>query len=218
MVTIGIVDDDNDKRGTLLKSLKKAVQDDSIEFIDIFPLASPDDYLAWISGNNINAIVMDWRLNEQSNGGNPVNYQGDALVKTIRAHLPYFPIFVLTAYAKDEDVDSHTADVELIEDRTEFGKDKGKLVKRLIRAASRFSKARERQLSRVSDLAKLCAIGKATAKDRAELRDLQNELNLAVLSESTLTQSSALEGAQALVDKSDKLIAKIEKTLEEKKK
>lgn len=218
MITIGLVDDDGDKRGTLLKTLKRTIKDESVAFVDIFPLDDPGDYISWIAQNQIHAIVIDWRLNEQSSGkGSPVKYQGDAIVKAIRVKLPYFPIFVLTAYATDDDVDMHDSDVELIEDRTEFGMDRDKLAKRLIRAASRFSESKQKQLSRVSELAKLCAIGKASTAQKKELRELQDQLQLGVVSDAALTQSEALCDAQNALDATNKLIENIEKKLAEKK-
>lgn len=219
MVTIGLVDDDTDKRGTLLKSLGRLVKDDSIAFVDIFPLDDPRDYVSWIAENRIHAIVMDWRLNEQKGAtGGPVGYEGDAVVTELRKKLPYFPIFVLTAYADSENVDAHGADVELIEDRVKFGKSSDKLVQRLKRAAARFSESQQQKLARVSELAKLCAVGNANADQRKELRGLQAELNLGVVSDAALTQSSALDEAQKIVDTADDLLNRIKTKLAEKKK
>jgi DNA-binding NarL/FixJ family response regulator len=219
MPTIGLIDDDTAKRGTLRKSLVRLMDDDSIEIVDIYPLDDPRDYVSWVAQNDIHAIVMDWRLNEQKEkASGPVAYEGDAVVKEIRKKKPHFPIFVLTAYSQSENVESHGADVELIESRVDFGKSSDKLIKRLVRAAARFSESQQTKLARISELAVLCAKGEAKAAQKKELRSLQAELSLGVVSDAALTQSSAIDDAQKIVDSADSLLLKIKAKLAEKKK
>ncbi|MFC1453537.1 hypothetical protein ACFLSJ_09380, partial [Verrucomicrobiota bacterium] len=129
-----------------------------------------------------------------------VDYKGHDLVLTIRAQLPELPVFVVTSYERDEDLQAHFGDVEGILKRTDVSQDPNKHVRRMVRAGMRFVEVHERNLATLSALASKVATGSATDADIAELRSLQTMLGLNYVTQEEIDRSSALTKIEAMID------------------
>ena len=215
-ITIGLVDDDADRRGTAAKTLRRRLEREGYRVIDRHPFASVDDYSSWISEEAISALIIDWRLNLRGDGQQPpVAYEGDQVVNAVHRARPFFPIFVLTAYAPDPDVLEHNEHVEIILDRIKFSRDPAVLIARVRRASGRYSSAQQEKLDRIAELAETSAVRQLTSGERKELHALQEELRIAFDPNTPLTEGTALEAGDEVVGKCEDLIRRIEEALED---
>jgi hypothetical protein len=115
--------------------------------------------------------VSDWKLNEGAKSQRVVNYEADRLIKEIRAKRPTFPIFVITGF--ESEARAHLKDVENIFSRKDFTKNADDVVPQMIRAGRRRYDEQRALLTRMDSLARLVAVGRSSAKNKAELRSLQ---------------------------------------------
>ena len=84
--------------------------DEDFEIIETHPLADASEYPDWIARNGVSAIVADYKLNGEpgANGEGPVDYEADRLIAAVHDRLPFFPIFVLTDYGLNEEVQNQS--------------------------------------------------------------------------------------------------------------
>jgi len=214
-LAIGLVDDDADQRATIKKNIVARLKGTGLRVVDSPPFANLDSYLTWIREENIGTLVIDWRLNERGMDAEPVTYEGKSVVSTVHAQLPFFPIFVITAYSESEDVKAEGGSVEQVVNRGEFRNLADQLTERFRRAAGRFSADQERKLARMSKLAKEVALGTGGEAQMNELRALQAELQLACEPAEVLTDGALLSEADTVQQEAKELARRIEELLGE---
>jgi DNA-binding NtrC family response regulator len=211
-ITIGLVDDDDDTRGSTVKVFRMRLQNEGYRIVDIRPFDSLDQYSKWINEESIEALIIDWRLNEKgASKQRPVTYEGGALVEAVHKTHPFMPFFVLTAYPEDDDVLANDSNVEVIKDRDMFSKDPIAVISKLRRASGRYSKTQQAKIDRVASLAEASASKELSDDERVELHALQEELRIAFDPYTPLTEGSAFKAADELVEKCESLIGRIEK-------
>lgn len=173
MPSIAIIDDRKDFRDTVKKNVN-AVIEEGWEVIDADPLANLADYPSWLNEENVAAILLDERLNDQSTS----NYQGHDLVAYIRKRLPTLPIFIVTSYPLDDELQDKFKDVEGILKREDFNKETEKYMPRITRAAQRYVEVFEKELSELSDKAQKIAKGEATEEDFEKVRAIHARMDI----------------------------------------
>lgn len=181
MPTVGIIDDRKDQREDILTIFGLCVGDDvRWNFLAIEPLSGIEEYPSWIVENDVVAIVLDERLHEEvTSSGQHVDYNGHELAEHIRQGMETFPIFVVTSFQDQELLDRQNI-VENIIERAEFsGRNRQIHVERILRSGIRFSEHFSSELLAISDLADKVATGKASDKDKEELRIKQTSIKLA---------------------------------------
>lgn len=193
MPAIAFVDDHEDKRSSIEKVLRLALAD-QWELISVAPLDSADDYVPWIHEHDIAVLLIDWCLNDSGRKGrHAVAYEADAVLDTVRAAHPTLPIFIVTAYGDNEDMQARRGDFEYHISREELADAPDVYVQRMLRAGGRFWERRQQDLARLSELARAAAVGTISPAETEELHALRTSLgmSLCVLPETSQAQRLA---------------------------
>lgn len=179
MPAIALVDDRRNQRETAALLIRRRLPE-GWQVLDHDPLPTLDQYLPWIAEEEIKAIVLDERLHEEVNlQPADVGYDGHDVVEFLRAHMPSFPIFVLTSFPRDDDIQARFGKVEEIIDRREFASRADAYTERMVRSAVRFTEEFEGELSRLGELAATIAQGSASAAEVQEAEAIRTKLSIA---------------------------------------
>jgi len=144
--------------------------------IDIFPFSESGQYYEWIISENIVALVIDEKLhNESQEGSSPVDYNGSFLVLKIRERFKDIPIFTLTNFPDDPELERTFNQYEYILSKDNFTE---KHVDIILRASQRYLDENQKELSLYNDLTKKIASGKFKADDFEKLKALQLKLHI----------------------------------------
>lgn len=220
MPVIGIIDDREDIRTTLKRFIDIAIKKQQLPWItiDIFPFKDKNDYISWIKENEISILILDEKLQEGSHSAANVDYNGSKLIEFIRNTLPEFPVFAITSYPKDPDLQKKFPLFDEILGRDDFFKRYDEYTTRFVRAGQRFVDVYNSQLSRLSDLSKKVAIGSANDSDLSEVKALQEYLNIPFASLVYTNREEWLKLYQSKMDELSNISARIKSFIEEKKK
>jgi hypothetical protein len=218
MPAIGIIDDRMDFRTTLKRrivlSLKK--QNLNWDIIDIYPFEELQDYVTWIKQLDIAMLILDERLQEGNHEAKNVNYNGSKLIEFIRQILPEFPVFAITSYPNDEDLQERFPLFDEILSRDEFFKKPDDYALRFIRSAQRYLGIYSKQLIRMSEISELIATGKANKADVDELKALQQYLNIPFTAYSHANKEDWLKVYEGKIQELNELSKKIQSFIESK--
>jgi len=175
---IAIVDDSPDQRDTYKKRLSLFLQQKGsmLEVIDTYPFTDVNQYFDWIIAEDIIALIFDEKLhNESQSGRTPVNYNGSSIVLKIRERFKDIPIFTLTNYPDDSDLQLVFSEYECILSKKDFTE---KHVDIILRACQRYLNENQKELSQFDELSKKIASGKAQGDDINILQALQLKLQI----------------------------------------
>lgn len=180
MAGICIIDDRVDIRETLENKIRLIFLKNKIDWQIVSKDPFPDkmEYLSFINENDIGVLILDERLHEVSNGNNSVEYNGSQLITFLRQYLKDYPIYSVTSYHLDNDLDIQFSEFDEIIARDTFYSKPEEYVARFIRAGNRFLENHSEQLLRLSILSELIAKGTATDDNLKELRIVQENLNI----------------------------------------
>ncbi len=181
MPAIGLIDDRREHRTTARHLLEEGLGS-GWRVVDTEPLPRLEDYPSWIHENQIAVLVLDERLHEQAlDSEGHVDYDGHSLVDFFRLTDASFPIFILTSFREDDEVQQRFGAVEDIIRRTDFmDADLAKqYAARMVRAAHRFLQTFERELAKLSETAARVASGTADTEDLQMVKALQSKIGLA---------------------------------------
>lgn len=219
MPSIAILDDRKDDRETIgrvvASTLKKLKETDSWSVVSDEPPAKERDVFHWLDENDATVLVTDWKLNEGAKGKRVVTYEADRLIKEIRGKRPTFPIFVITGF--ESEARAHLKDVENIFSRKDFAKNADTVIPQMLRAGLRRYDEQRELLTRMDSLARRVAGGKASAKQRNDLKSLQGffqaELPTVVNMDAVLSEfESAKRKAESVRKKVERRIKKAKGT------
>lgn len=180
MAKIALVDNSKDQRETYknLLSLFLKAKESSLEVIDVFPFKEFADYYSWILDENIVVLIFDEKLyNDSDVGLEPVNYNGSFLVKKIRERFKDIPIFTLTNFPDDEELQRNFNQFEYILSKNDFAQ---KHVDIILRASQRYLDENQKQLALFGNLTKKIASGYAEGDDIEVVKALQVKLQIPV--------------------------------------
>jgi hypothetical protein len=214
MPKIGIIDDRDDFRETILRSIDIELQE-NWQSIAIAPLPRIEDYPAWITEQEVAVLLLDEKLNEQiESGGKDVGYEGHDLVEFLRKHMPTFPLFVVTSYVNGEELIKKFSDVEGIIARDEFLKKAGEYAPRFFRAGQQFLQVFQSELNELAEKAHKIAVGEATEEDIEKANAIREKIGLVFPSESLRDRSEWLKKIEEKIEEFKKLNAEISSFLE----
>src|SRR6185436_4101904 len=112
MNSIAVLDDRQEQRQTVMRSINLALPN-NWSCIECPLLDDYEGYADWLTLNDVCVLLADQVLNEQDAGGDlVVDYKGHQVIESIRKTFPNFPIFLISAYTDDEDLQDHLADAE----------------------------------------------------------------------------------------------------------
>ena len=217
MPKITIVDDRKDFRTTLKRKIeaffiKSKLKDWDV--MDISPLQNKSEYFTWLLENDVVVLILDERLQENIEESESVNYKGSELIEEIRRHLKEFPVYAITNYSRDPDLQSKFPLFDEILDRDSFYSKADEYITRFIRSGQRYIQSHNKILTRISELSQKLAVGDATNEETLELRGLQEGLNLS--SVEIIDREAWLHKYQEKLDELDKLSIQIEEFLKKK--
>ena len=178
MIKIGIVDDNKDQRETNKNRLTLFLRDrvSDFEVIDIFPFKNFSEYYTWIHDENLNLLIFDEKLyNDSQDGKVPVDYNGSDLVIKIRERYKDIPIFTLTNFPEEEDLQRNFNQFEHIIAKDKFDE---KYTDIIIRASNRYFDENQKELFLFDELTKKIALGDSLPENLEKLKALQIKLNI----------------------------------------
>ncbi|EJL73335.1 hypothetical protein [Chryseobacterium populi] len=180
MAGICIIDDRVDIRGTLENKIRFVLKKKQLDWTIISqdPFLNKAEYLNFINETDIGVLILDERLHESSTGQQSVNYNGSDLVKFLRQYLKNFPIYSITSYHEDDELENQFSQFDEIIAREAFYSKAEEYVERFVRAGQRFLDDHSTQLLKLSELSELIAKGTATEDNLKELRIVQESLNI----------------------------------------
>ena len=217
MPKITIVDDRKDFRTTLKRKIEAFFIKSKLkdwEVMDISPFQNKSEYFPWLLENDVVVLILDERLQENIEESESVNYKGSELIEEIRRHLKEFPVYAITNYSRDPDLQSKFPLFDEILDRDSFYSKADEYITRFIRSGQRYIQSHNKILTRISELSQKLAVGDATNEETVELRGLQEGLNLS--SVEIIDREAWLHKYQEKLDELDKLSIQIEEFLKKK--
>lgn len=218
MAGICIIDDRVDIRGTLENKIrfifKKKQLDWTISSQD--PFIDKMEYLNFINENDIGVLILDERLHESSTAQQSVNYNGSDLVTFLRLYLKNFPIYSITSYHEDNELENQFSQFDEIIARDIFYSKAEEYIERFIRAGQRFLDDHTTQLLKLSELSELIAKGNATEENLKELRTVQESLNIPFSDYGYPHRESWLQDYEKNISDLSKLNDEIENFLKDK--
>lgn len=176
MPKITIVDDRKDFRTTLKRKIEAFFIKSKLkdwEVMDISPFQNKSEYFPWLLENDVVVLILDERLQENIEESESVNYKGSELIEEIRRHLKEFPVYAITNYSRDPDLQSKFPLFDEILDRDSFYSKADEYITRFIRSGQRYIQSHNKILTRISELSQKLAVGDATNEETLELRGLQ---------------------------------------------
>lgn len=215
MNCIAIVDDRPDLRNTLLLRVQSNLPSEWAA-IEAAPLATADEYAAWVRENDVAALVLDERLDEQTESATSahVAYSGHEVLERLRAAHLDLPVFVVTSHVND-DFSSVEAAADGIFNRSDFQRDARTHVSRICRAAQRWLEGRAARLARVVELSSKAASGVLTPEETGELNALRESLAIQVHAASTdvVYRSAALADFEGKLSAAEDLARRLDEAL-----
>lgn len=216
MPVIGIVDDREEIRTTLKRKIDISIKRQNLHWltIDIYPFIDMTEYISWIKENEISILVLDERLQEGNHTAENVNYNGSDLIEFIRGSLKEFPVFAVTNYHNDPDLQKKFPLFDEILARDDFYKKVDEYTARFTRAGQRFLDTYNSQLMRMSDLSRKAAFGSADESDIHNLKALQEYLNIPFTSLTFTDREEWLELYKSKLDEISEISNRIKSFIE----
>jgi len=217
MPNIAIVDDRRDFRRTLKHKIELSLRklNQSIwSVIDIDPFPIIGDYVSWIQDNDIAILILDEKLQEVATGSK-VDYSGSLLIEKIRETLKEFPVFAITSYPNEPDLQSKFPLFDEILERDAFFNKSDEYISRFLRAGQRFLITHYEQLKRLSELSEKIALGTSSNEEKNELKLLQ--ILMALPYSHLPTREQWLKEYEDKLNELDAISLKIEQFLAAKK-
>ena len=181
MPAIGVVDDRKDQRDLLVGQIRLHLRNHAEwEAFETPPLEDINNYPSWISENEISVLILDERLHEATDEqiptedtSLPVEYAGHNVVDLLRGRYPTLPIWIVTAYADDPELQRRCSEVESVLPRNDFSLNPGTYVSRFVRVGTKFYQENREELERLAELSRKIARGVATDEEIREVGGLQ---------------------------------------------
>jgi hypothetical protein len=219
MPSIGLIDDRTEQRTTLARNIRHGLESSKgWTLIERAPLEKITEYPSWIRENDMAVLVVDERLNEQAANGRPAGYEGHDVIEFLRPRLPTFPLYVVTSYEDDHNVQDSGPKVEDVVPRSHLNQDPEKYTTRLVRAGSRYWQNYQDDLAELSRLAARIASGRSTEDEVKAADAIRQQLGLAFPLADISTLSQWIGSASEEVRKLNELRERIEKHLKEQNK
>jgi CheY-like chemotaxis protein len=210
MTKIALIDDREEARKLVADVINDAI--DNLELnkqwsvIEIAPLLDLNEYLDWISEEDVGILIVDERLGEiPDDNGKAVSYKGSELVNLLRKKYKEMPIYGVTSYPEDEPLQEYFSLFDEVIKREDFTARASLYLDRFLRNYKNFLNANEKELSELSEIAKKIALGESSSSERKRAEAIQKNLEI------PLTTSSINDRKQ-WIDEYEKTINEFKKT------
>jgi len=215
MSNIIIIDDRDDMRTSLRKRIALELKrlGSEMNVIDIAPLSVFQEYNTFITENDGSLLILDERMHEDFTRGISVTYNGSDLVEYLRDYFKELPIYSITSYHMDDDLQSKFSEFEEIISREIFFKDPSGYVAKFTRSAQRYFSDNKKKIERIAVLSQKIANNTADSDDILELRRIQEELNIPLSNYNLLNTNDYLDKLKGEADKLSDLNKRIQEFL-----
>lgn len=215
MPKIGIIDDRDHHRESLARSIILAISDleksDEWSVIDSRPFVNMDDYLSWINTNEISILIVDEKLYEDISNGDRVTYKGSDLVEYLRKSYKDLPIYAVSSFSIDEDLQDKFSSFDDIIPRDQYSKNSDQYVERFLRAGKKFLDSNVEKLSELTELSEKIALGNYTEKDIIRANAIQKDLEIPFEAQEVKSRRDWLKKYEAQIKEMNDLQEKIKK-------
>jgi hypothetical protein len=201
---IAIVDDDDQWSNSVCISLRKYVPP-GWEVVSKLPLEDLNDYIAWVEGQRIAAVLIDLKLSDRLP---KIRYSGHELVHWLIENLPRLPRFYLTAHDRDQQVKDDFGDVDSTFEKANFKKHNKQSFSRVLRAARNYQSDHYERIGRIAEIARKAALGIATDGEIQEARAISNSREPSAIP-AMQTRAKILDDAEGLLAKCNDLLLQI---------
>ncbi len=179
-----IVDDNNEQSETVQSNIEielEKLNAKDFGVICIFPFENIEDYFEYILSENVSVLILDEKLNDQSNKeGKTVDYMGHNLVSKIRERFKDLPIYTVTSFSNDADVQNVFSEYDQVISRKDFYKASEKYVPVMLRAAIKFVDRNSIILSELTELSQQIASGDISVEKLERIKALQTAIQLPI--------------------------------------
>ncbi len=174
-----IIDDDKEEAIRIKKKLDRASLGLELDFIIQTPEEIKDisEYFFLINSLPASSILIDQRLGVKSKA----NYTGLKLANILRAVLPMFPIFILTKWVKEDNLEKQGYDVDDVMDKFKMLETPTTYLGRIIRAMSRYENAKTKQNKRMQELIAASLSRELSQEETYELVNIRAEIGISTL-------------------------------------
>ncbi len=195
------IDDDPDDRSTHCAAFRELLGSE-VEVSPVQPQANIDEFVSSILSDNIDAAILDERLNETSDA----SYTGMELAKHIRFHNRKLPIYIFTGYIDEISFGEENVEYVIEKDAITDDNKKTKIKARMLRHMAVYRDIYTNQQNRFDELLSKSLHEPLSKEEQTEY----NELDLR-------RSSHILHGESTVADRFEKRLEEQEKILNELK-
>lgn len=206
------IDDEQEQVGNFIRKLSE----EEFDVMDILVNSSTSyqDIMEVLEEKNFDFLIVDYHLNEKGNCG----FEGDEIVSSFVKKFPHFPVVLLTSHENEAITHLDNIDLEKIQGKNEYSTPSllESFISRIKRRVAEYRADIEKAESRVKYLILRKASGVVlSATEEAEATRLDTFLDEVLDGEakkiSDQIKETNEEKISSLLDKTDLLIAKLEK-------
>jgi hypothetical protein len=204
--TIGYVDEsDEDVR------LFQRFADEDFEIKEFTPIPNLEELVSDILGSNIDALIVDYDLKEESP---EIGYYGEAIIEKILSIKDGFPVFIFTSHDEEGEVTEQSSDVDIVIDKEDMSNNnKTKLLRRIRQKIDNYYKQIKNKEKRLFELLKKKNEDTLTDEEEDELIECDDFL------EKTINKSHSIKEKVKAFYKDDvkdmiELLNKIDETVQ----
>ena len=145
--TIGYVDEsDEDVR------LFQRFADEFFNIKEFTPVPNPDELVSDILSSNIDALIVDYDLKEESP---EIGYFGEAIIEKVLAVKEGFPVFIFTSHDEEGEITEQSNNVDIVIDKEDMSNNnKNKLLKKIGQKIDNYYKQIKEKEDRLLELLK----------------------------------------------------------------
>ena len=145
--TIGYVDEsDEDVR------LFQRFADEFFNIKEFTPVPDPDELVSDILSSNIDALIVDYDLKEESP---EIGYFGEAIIEKVLAVKEGFPVFIFTSHDEEGEITEQSNNVDIVIDKEDMSNNnKNKLLKKIGQKIDNYYKQIKEKEDRLLELLK----------------------------------------------------------------
>lgn len=214
MRNIALIDDRDSLRRTTRRRIMRFLPS-TWGCIDTKPFHSIRQYTSWITENDVYGLILDQRLDEEVGEEEiAVDYKGNQLAKEIRKSHPDIPIYSITSYESDEEIQNDFDAFEHIFDRTEFRKNTRKTLNIIFRGCIRYHEKHLNDLNRIGELCQKATTTELNESEKSELHALQEYLSLDEGISRDASMSGLVAKIEADVERLEKILGGLEGSAE----
>ncbi|MBX3282444.1 MAG: hypothetical protein KF756_08205 [Acidobacteria bacterium] len=214
MFGIGIIDDSKDYRDSFvedfedLDSANFKLDKEDWQVAVTAPLPDINEYPDWILENDLTAVILDEKL---QNGG--VTYGGHEVLELIKGKFP-LPVFVVTEYKDDPDLETQFEKATDIIGKPEWARERTRFAGRVLSSAKDYSDVYVSKHIEMDALADKAAKDEANEDEIKKLEALRDQIQLPLMKEDA-TREEVLNEFESSVNLLEDLIIKAKERLGE---